>query len=500
MALADKGLAIALPDTKTKSILPITAESNQRAVPVPRGPCIPGYAPENCVSPPPAEGCTRARKDAIDERAANYRYADYLGDPSGDYVEIGEGCKRDFAQGTVYATYPGTQTKLVCGPIRDFYVLLGETSSELGWPQSPEPVRPDASTRLPIGALEAVGSDVAVLEHRFRFENGWVYWRPDYLNPQIVMDRIHEFFEAEGGTPELGFPLANEGPDSHDGDVDFQPFDSALIFENLDGDLEIIRDDLLEGYLDAAGESRDGDPIADPLDAETELGLPTSDQLPTPNGSVRLLHSGTIYYRDRDALGVFPEAVAMIDGRVVHWDDADEPGFTADEMVLAIEGDPYLADYRKDVLLEAFSHVGLCGDEARDSVGTMARVYCSEFVREVYMAAGVDGWLCGRAICLRHVTYAGQLRRIFQGNGRWTYAADADELTPEPGDYLSMDDQDHSVLVVATSIDGRRLWRIGGNETDAHCVRFSRLDFFDDEGLINERFYGFGGLDPAFFE
>ena len=134
-----------------------------------------------------------------------------------------------------------------------------------------------------------------------------------------------------------------------------------------------------------------------------------------------------------------------------------------------IEGDPYLADYRKDVVLEALRHEGLCGDAARDSVGTISTEYCSEFVREVYMAAEVDGGLCGRRACLGAVTYAKQLRRIFQGNGSWVYASDADTLTAEPGDYLSMDDQDHSALVVATSIDGRHLWRVGGNEGAADC-------------------------------
>ena len=44
-----------------------------------------------------------------------------------------------------------------------------------------------------------------------------------------------------------------------------------------------------------------------------------------------------------------------------------------------------------------------------------------------------------------------------------------------------------------------RLWRIGGNEGGADCVRFSRLDFFDEAGGINPRFYGFGGLHPSFF-
>ena len=500
LALAVEGFAIATDDVKTKSLVPTSPEIYQTKAELPSGPCG-WFAPENCVETPEPEGCSRERRDEIDERAANYRYADYLGEPIGDYVEIDSGCKREFENGTIYVAYPGSVSKLVCGPIRDFYVALGETSSELGWPQSSEPLSPGASIRLPIARLEAVGSDVEVLEHRIRFENGWVYWRPGYLNPLIVMNRVHDFFQDEGGTPELGFPLNNEGPDSHDGDVPFQAFDSALIFENVHGDLEVIRDDLLDLYMDAATESAPvWNPPGDPLEAEGELGIPNSDYLPTPNGSVRLLHAGTIYYRDGDPLQVFPESVAMIDGRVVHWDDSADPGFISSQIVRAIGRDPYLAEFRKDVLAEAFSHIGRCGDAARESIGTMSEVYCSEFVREVYMAAGVDGWLCGRWICLRHVTYAPQLRRIFQGNGAWTYASDADELTPEPGDYLSMDDQGHSVLVVATSIDGRRLWRIGGNETDEHCVRFSRLDFFDDAGVINSRFYGFGGLRESFFD
>jgi hypothetical protein len=500
MALAVEGFAIARPDAKQKSAFSNRAVSNQEKAEIPPGPCG-WFAPENCVTPPPLEGCTRERTDEIDERSTNYRYADFLGEPTGDYVEIDSGCKRDFEGGTIYVSYPGSQSKLLSGPIRDLYLLLGETSSDLGWPQSSEPLRVDASVRLPITVLEAVGSDVGVLEHRFQFANGWVYWRPDYLNPHIVMNRVHDLFQVEGGTPELGFPRNNTGVDSHEGDVLFQAFDRALVFENALGELEIFRDEMLDAYLDAASESRDGDPIDGPLDAETELGLPRSDYLPTPNGSVRLLHRGTIYYRRGEALQIFPAFIAMLDGRVVHWEEDAASDFTADEMVLAIEQDPYLADYRKDVLFEAFSHHGLCGDAARDSVGTRSDEYCSEFVREIYIAAGVDAGLCGRRACLWAVTYAPQLRRIFQGNDNWVYAIDAELLTPEPGDYLSMWDQGHSALVVAPSIDGRHLWRIGGNEDDAQCVVFSRSSFFDEAGVINAAdLYGFGSLHPSFFD
>jgi hypothetical protein len=499
LALAVEGFAIALDDVKTKSVISTSPEIYQTKAELPPGPCHPIFAPENCPdyeTPPKPTGCTEERTDKIDERAAGYPYRYFIGEPTSDYVEIGDGCKRDFEGGTIYIPYSEfgrPRAKILCGPIRDFYLVLGETSSELGWPRS-------SAAEIYGTDLATAGYDFEAIDHRFRFENGWVYWRPAYLNPHIVMDRIHDFFEDEGGTREFGFPLDDQSPDSHDGDVTFQAFDSALIFENVHGHLEVIRDELFESYMDAASESADPHPVDDALDAEAELGLPNSDHLPTPNGSVRLLHAGTIYYRDGDPLQVFPESVAMLDGRVVHWDDSSAPGFTAFEILNAIEGDPYLADYRKDVLAEAFSHVGLCGDAARDSIGTISTEYCSEFVREVYMGAGVDGWLCGRWICLRHVTYAKQLRRIFQGNGAWTYAGDADELTPEPGDYLSMDDQGHSVLVVATSIDGSRLWRIGGNETDADCVRFSRLDFFDGAGVINSRFYGFGSLRESFFD
>lgn len=115
------------------------------------------------------------------------------------------------------------------------------------------------------------------------------------------------------------------------------------------------------------------------------------------------------------------------------------------------------------------------------------------------MAAGVDSSLWGGGIFLWSVTYAPQLRWIFQRNSRFVYNRDADALTPEPGDYLSMNGEDHSALVVATSIDGLHLWRVGGNETDSRCVRFSRDDFYNESGVMNEEFYGFGKLDASFF-
>jgi hypothetical protein len=188
----------------------------------------------------------------------------------------------------------------------------------------------------------------------------------------------------------------------------------------------------------------------------------------------------------------------MIDGRVVHRDTIEEH-----EIADIIEEDPYLADFRKDVVLEALSHEGLCGDDARESIGTSSEEYCSEFVREVYEAAGVDSWLSGGGIYLWEVTYAPQLRWIFEDESRFVYAHSADTLTAEPGDYLSMWDEDHSALVVATSIDGSDLYRIGGNEDEGgsdECVVFSQTDYFDSTGNINTSFYGFGKLEASFFD
>jgi hypothetical protein len=285
--------------------------------------------------------------------------------------------------------------------------------------------------------------------------------------------------------------------DSHAGDVLFQAFDHALIFENSLGAMEVFRDETLDAYLAGASDSR-GSAVDDPLDAETELGLPTTDDLPTPNGSVRVLHRGSVYYRDGAVLQVFPEYIAMLDGRVVHAEEIDADA-TPGRISLAILEDPYLADYRKDVVIRALSFVGLCGDEARSEVGTRSTEFCSEFVREMYIDSGVDPYLWGGGIYLWSVTYAAQLRWIFDHNSDFVRAGSADPTTPEPGDYISMYDEGHSALVVATSADGRRIWRVGGNEGDRDCVRFSNQVLFDETGVIHGDFYGFGKLDASFF-
>jgi hypothetical protein len=461
---------------------------------MPLGPCT-DWSPENCVEP---KGCTAGRRNKIDDAATDGRYADFLGSPQGDYVEVDDGCKHEFQHGAIYVTYQNSRTKVVVGPVWELYFLLGETSSELGWPRSSEPQKAHENGRLPAADVDAVAGNVAALEHRFRFANGWVYWHPEYDNPRVVMERFHDYFQVLGGVSDLGFPVNEEGPASHDPEMVFQAFDQALIYGGTHGSLSIIQGELFDLYLDAAAESASGGSVEDPVAAEAELGLPTTGYLPTPNGNVRLLHRGTIYSAPGDVLGVFPESVVMLDGRIVRWDENPDDAFDAAGIVAAIGGDPYLADYRKDVLLEAFIHIGLCGDDARDAIGTGSEEYCSEFVREVYQAAGMDNYLCGRRACLWAVTYGKQLRRIFQGNGAWVYGDDADELTPEPGDYLSMVDPTHSALVVATSIDGSHLWRIGGNEGE--CVSFSRNDFFDEHGVINARFHGFGNLQASFFE
>lgn len=507
MALAAEGFAIAKSEVK-KVAISRRPVSHLKKVEIKPGPCG-WFAPENCPEyerMPNPEGCTEERMELIDERSAGYPVHLYIGAPASGYMEIDGGCKRDFEQGTIYVPYRqygDEYTKVLCGPILDLYLSLGESSSALGWPQSRALEKPHYSSggfvikEISATALAAVDYEFEALAHRYEFANGWVYWHPDYETPRIVMDRIHDLFEAEGGTPVLGFPCNDETLDSHEGAMLFQAFDTALIFENIYGELEIFRDEMLDAYLDGASEYGVY-PVDDPIDAEAELGLPMSDYLPTPNGSVRLLHSGTIYYRDGEPLQVFPGSIAMLDGRVVD-PEAVNPAFGTDGIVRAIEEDPYLADYRKEVVLEAVRHEGLCGDAARDAIGTISTEYCSEFVREIYIAAGVDSGLWGGGIYLWSVTYARQLRWIFQHESRFVYARDADLLTAEPGDYLSMHDEGHSALVVATSIDGRRLWRVGGNEGDRDCVVFSRTTYFDGTGAINRDFYGFGKLDASFF-
>jgi hypothetical protein len=510
MALAVEGGAMALPET-TKTQISRQAPGHRAKVEIgPHGPCA-WFNPEGCRhrerrrNP---EGCTDERMEMIDDRRAGYPYRNFLGAPTSDYVEIDRGCKRDFEQGTIYITYDehaDSRARVLCGPVRDLYLSLGETSSDLGWPKSDAAEKPHytdvgfVNRALPATDLAAVGYDFEALAHRYEFAEGWVYWHPDYDAPRIVTARVHDFFEDHGGTPELGFPRNDTGMDSHAGDTLFQAFDRALIFENIHGDLELFADEILDAYLDGASEYRHYlSPIHDPLEAETELGLPTSDSLATPHGSVRLLHRGTIYYRDGAVLQVFPKFIDIIDGRVVHsdWIDADPYDI---EIRNALQEDPYLADYRKDVVRRATSFVGLCGDEARHAIGTLSTEYCSEFVREVYIGAGMDSGLWGGGIFLWSVTYASQLRWIFQHESRFVWADDADTLTAEPGDYLSQLDEGHSALVVAASIDGRRLWKVGGNEGARDCVNFSEITYFDEAGVINGDVTGFGKLRASMF-
>jgi len=506
LGLAVEGFAIERPVVKKTTISREVMRRYERVRKVRGGPCG-WFNREGCPEREQRReraGCTAERMDTIDSRRAGYPHRHYLGEPTSGYHEIDQGCKRDFEGGTIYVTYTGNISKVVAGPIRDLYLSLGECSSELGWPRSFRAESPHKDTPYEIGLLPgaelaAVGYDLAALEHRHQFANGWVYWDPSQDTPRVVMDRVHDTFQAEGGTPELGFPRNDTGMDSHAGEVLFQAFDEALIFENVRGEMEIFRDGMLDAYLEGASEYRHYlDPIHDPLEAETELGLPTSDYLPTPNGSVRVLHRGTIYYRDGAVLQVFPKFIAMLDGRVVHSEAIDADPWRI-EISNAIREDPYLADYRKDVVSRAMSFVGLCGDEARVAIGTTATEYCSEFVRQVYRGVGVSSYLWGGGIFLWSVTYASQLRWIFEHNSRFVYAGDADTTTAEPGDYLSMYDEGHSALVVATSIDGRRLWKVGGNEGRGDCVNFSEKSYFDERGVINDDFYGFGKLDASFF-
>lgn len=320
----------------------------------------------------------------------------------------------------------------------------------------------------------------------------------------------HEYLNRymhEGGSAELGLPISEEQYATNDSSITFQGFEKAIMFTNDEDEIEVFAGTTLQDYMRASYFSHTrprGSSLDDVLAAEQGLGLPRAEMRRTPNGYIRVMGNGAMYFSkpwDPNPAFYATDHHPMIDGRIVL-----HPEVSRAEMILAVCRDPYLSSYRHDVALEALALAfdEPCGDTARDRIGTRSREYCSEFVREVYIRAGMESWrLNGGGIYLWSVTYADQLKWIFKNEAEFVGAGSIDQLTAEPGDYLYMDDGGHSALAIATSLDGQHLWKVGGNEGDNDCILYRKITYFDmsdpDHPVLNGDISGIGRIRSSMF-
>ena len=83
VALAVEGSALEQAKPKEADLVSKPEIHTEKYTP-PRGPCG-WFAPENCEPP---EGCVAARTGVINRVSTDERYADLLGEPTGDYAEV----------------------------------------------------------------------------------------------------------------------------------------------------------------------------------------------------------------------------------------------------------------------------------------------------------------------------------------------------------------------------------------------------------------------------
>jgi hypothetical protein len=321
---------------------------------------------------------------------------------------------------------------------------------------------------------------------------------------RMSQDYLNRYMH-EGGSRELGLPISDEQEAMNDSSIRFQGFEKAIMFTNDEGAIEVFAGTALQDYMRASYYSLTRPRISssgDVLAAQQGLGLPRAEMQPTPHGHIRVMGSGAMYFPERGTPAFYAaDHHPMVDGRIVL-----QTEISCALMIVTVMRDPYLPSFRKDVALEALA-LALgepCGDTARDLIGTISREYCSEFVREVYCIAGMDSWgLNGGGIYLWSVTYADQLKWIFENEAEFVRARSINQLTAEPGDYLYMEDGGHSALAIATSLDGQHLWKVGGNEGDADCIRFRRITYFDISDpahpVLNEDISGIGRIRSSMF-
>lgn len=324
-----------------------------------------------------------------------------------------------------------------------------------------------------------------------------IIWSHEFGEFLLSHDYLTQFLR-EGGSSKIGLPISEQRESSHNSAIHFQAFEKGIIFTNDEGEIEVFAGSLLRNYVNASyySRTRPNDPqLEDALAAEQGLGLPTAQMHPTPHGSIRVMGNGAMYFPACDTPVFYAnDHYPMIDGRVVRNTDSDVA-----IMLTAVLNDPYLADYRRQVALQALTWARgtPCGDTARDRIGTISTKYCSEFVRQVYRRSCMDvRWL-------RYVTYAEQLRRIFKNNSEFVWAESITPQTAEPGDYLYMNGGDHSALAIATSLDRQHMWKVGGNEGDDDCILHTIITYFntadDDQPVLNSDISGIGRLSNGMF-
>ncbi len=182
---------------------------------------------------------------------------------SNEYEGANGGRIQDFTGGRAY-WHPDTGAHVVWGRIGSRYAEMGGPASPLGYPVTNEMATPDGVGRF---------------NH---FEHGSIYWTPE-TGAQVVLGDMMNAWGASGWElGPLGYPV--ESRREVPGGV-AQNFQHGTLLKLDDGEARIVRGAIGDKYRELGAENSD-------------LGLPTSNEIPLRGGAFQSFEHGNIYWSE----------------------------------------------------------------------------------------------------------------------------------------------------------------------------------------------------------
>jgi len=371
-----------------------------------------------------------------------------------------------YQYGSIYWTLQ-TGAHEVHGDIRDKWESLGWEISVLGYPISDETKTPDGIGRY---------------NH---FQHGSIYWAPQ-TGAHEVHGKIRDKWESLGWERSfLGYPVSDETL-KPDGIGRYNNFQYGSIYWTLPTGAHEVHGDILEHYLSLGG-------------PESYLGYPRTDETLEESCLFNEFTGGWIYCNG--SYGVADTPYKVHGGRTYtglykpDWNDLRK--WTA--------ASPTIYLYRRNVVESAFYENGLrlCIPEAgarycSDGFPEAEGGWCSELAHFILLKGGVHN-INGFWINLKRAYTTDIFEALFSINNLWVPYDKITAWTIEPGDYLGLQNPDHSAIVVGVKWDRTRVWTVEREhcpncKPPIDCVGYVEHEYVKPDGIINQRFNGVGKL------
>lgn len=454
------------------------------------------------LATPECESCSTTGCNIISAKRSSHPE---LGDSQTEAIKTrsGNGCLRHYEKGIIFYSSDTNAHIIMRGPILDKYLRMGGPESFLGFPvkdqTSAYQSRYDSGFRRKLAGRRFYSghndSKYVRKGQYVNFESGSIYWQPD-TKAHEVHGSIRKRWLETGGVFTAGFPKTDELNAREDGK--YSEFQHGAILWSADTGSHPVSGLFLEKF---ARHGIDRGPMS--------FGYPKTDVHRTPKGRLMVFEKRTMFkLNDSDSVRSYRSYVQMIDGRIL-----DNKGRTPSELKILIQNDPILANHRQrsahvaldEIWAEEPSDpntrwVGRCGKSAKDRYDASGE-WCSEFVRWVYMTAGMRDIRYNTVRRVHRISTIKRWVKFFKSQDAFVSESSITPLSLEVGDYLTLtnskgEEKAHSITVVGISLDHSKLWLMEGNNND--CVNFRSYDFFP-KGTRNSDIDGIGKLRADFF-